>query len=164
MVEAAYIPWRSEVEQSFATGQMNPRQMEKAMAAGTYGELGQVYEETGRQADRAARNRGMDIQEGSIKEQEKVGTMQSIASGAGALGSLYVGSKIADALKAPTASAAYTGGAGMGTATAESSAAIGTEVGTPAAVGADVGGTTGVISTIVDYLGAVGDAILGFFI
>ena len=168
MATQAFIPWRSTVNQAFATGQMNDQQMQKAMAAGTFGELQANYEETGRNADRAARNREMDIQEAGQNKQIDVGKMQTAVSGVGALGSVYLGSQIANALKPTTGVATGAGVTATGTqavtgATFESATATGAEAGTAATTGAELGGTTSIWSTIGSYLGSAFEAIASFF-
>ena len=178
MASPAYIPWRSEVNQSFATGQMNDRQMEKAMAAGTSGELAATYEETGRGADRAMRQQEINNQQSNVEAQQGIGKWQTAVSGAGALGSLYVGSKIAQALTAatvPTAtdvettaamnyagmgSPAYTGGVEGIAGSVAGETAEGAETAEAASTAAE---STSIWSTIGSYIGSAFEAIASFF-
>ena len=187
MASPAYIPWRSEVNQSFATGQMNDRQMEKAMAAGTSGELAATYEETGRGADRAMRQQEINNQQSNVEAQQGIGKWQTAVSGAGALGSLYVGSKIAKALTPATTAetaetgtaAAYTGAAAGVAEGVTADAGVGVGVG-GGATGVGVGGgaagvgvgaeaastaaeSTSIWSTIGSYIGSAFEAIASFF-
>ena len=151
----AFIPWKSQVQQAFATGQLNERQMEKQMAAGTFGEVQETYEETGRQADRAARNRSMDIQENAQNAQIGLGKYQTAVSAVGALGMLGLGYSAVQStgLFGATAVTGTTEvGAGLGT-----ESAVGAGLGTESAAGAGAGAeaaatTTSIWSTIGSYI------------
>jgi hypothetical protein len=166
----AFIPWKSQVQQAFATGQLNERQMEKQMAAGTFGEVQETYEETGRQADRAARNRSMDIQENAQNAQIGLGKYQTAVSAVGAVGMLGLGYSAVKnagligggtAISGGNATAALGGTATIGSdvASTASGGNATAALGGTATIGSDVASTAGTTSAIAGGTETVGATV-----
>ena len=178
MPSPAYIPWRSSVNQSLATGQLNSQNYEKAMAAGVSGELQQAYEETGRNADRAMRQQEITNQQSNVEAQQKIGAYQTGENALGAAGSMYVMHELANALTPATAatatqaetaaastytgmgSPAYTGGVEGVAGSVAGETAVGAETAEAASTAAE---STSIWSTIGSYIGSAFEAIASFF-
>ena len=169
MAQPAYVPWTSELNQSLATGQLNPNQYNKALAAAAYGQVQANYEESGRAQERNLKQQEIDSRNADINAQKSIGNTQTLLSTgmgvaqiglgaykAGLLGKAAVPVPAGEAPIPATGVGSATGQQVTGMSTTSATGDIATEEGTRGAASTYGGPVAGIVAgeEIKNTLGA----------